>query len=33
MVDVKEKGSEYCRWMEVDRSCPLEDFIIGGADF
>jgi len=33
MIDVKEMGSEYCRWMEPNRSSPVEDFSIGGADF
>ena len=33
MVDVKEMGSEFCRWMEANRSSPVEDFSTGGADF
>jgi hypothetical protein len=33
MIDFKEMGSEYGRWMELNRSSPLEDFSIDGADF
>jgi hypothetical protein len=33
MIDVEDMGSEYCRWMELNRLSPVEDFSIGDADF
>jgi hypothetical protein len=33
IIDVKEKGSEYCRRMEPSRSSPVEDLVLANLVF